>query len=170
MNTTPPGVANYHQDTINYFENVIRRSLLNRAYSSAGLVIGTSSTAAVKIANTVTYTVNGVFCSKTTAEVAFTTAANIPANAASVQEQLFLLTLDASGNATLTGGGISTGAGTALYPELPALPNTVIGGVRIAVAAGSTSFVGGTTALSNGALTVTYYNLTDLVPSANAAQ
>lgn len=86
-------------------------------FTSGGLVIGTSSTAAVKIANTVTYKNFGRFLSKTTAEIAFTaTAAN---NIANGYEQCYLLQLDYAGNGLLIPGAPSLGAGTALFPERP---------------------------------------------------
>ena len=87
-------------------------------FTSPGLVIGTSSTAAVKIANTTTFKLLGQFYSKTTAEIAFTaTAAN---NIANGYEQVFMLTLDYGGNGLLIPGSPSLGAGTALLPERPA--------------------------------------------------
>lgn len=136
----------------------------NSCTSTAGLAIGTSSTAAIKIANTTTYLTSGLFASKATAEVAFTaTVMDIPANATSVQEQVYLVTLSANGTPTITVGGITTGSGTAPLPPRPTT-GTPIGYVRIAVNAGtpsgSTNFVAGTTALSDARLSaVTYTNV-----------
>jgi len=157
-----------NQALMNQLE-LIRTNEAYQALTAPGLTIGTTSTAAVKIANTVTYLYNGAFKSKTTVEVAFAAANNIAANTSSVQEQLYILTLDGSGNPTWWGGGIFTGSGNALGPERSAITGSPIGSVRIAVAAGSTSFVGGTTALSNGALTVTYTDLGTYLPSFNFA-
>lgn len=127
--------------------------------ASPGLVIGSSSAAKVKIANTVNYLVNGVFCTKTTAEVAFTaTSHDIAANASYVQEAVYLLSLQAGGTATLTMGAIATGAGNAVIPATPA-NEAAIGYVRIAVAAGATPFDASTDLLSAGHLTVTYTNI-----------
>lgn len=138
--------------------------------STAGLVIGSSSTLKVKIANTVTYLSAGIFKSKTTAEVAFTTTThNITASTSAVQEACYLLTLDASGTPTLTMGTIASGAGTALLPAVPA-GGSVIGYVRVAVAAGATSFAANSDALSASHLTVTYYNMAFLFPRFDAAQ
>lgn len=132
----------------------------NRAISPAGLAIGTASATAVKIVNTVTYLSNGVFKAKAPAEVAFTPVTHdIPASLTGIQEQVYLLTLDGNGNPTLTGGGITTGAGTAPLPQLPATGSPVAF-VRIAVAAAApgagTNFVAGTTVLSASYLTVGY--------------
>lgn len=151
----------------------------NHAISPAGLVIGSSATTAVKIANTVAYCNSlvaapgaGISRSKTTAEVAFTAGTHdIPANATSIQEQVYLITLDSAGTATITAGGITTGLNTAPLPQRPdAGANgtsyaTPIGCVRIAVNAGApgsgTNFVAGTTALSAARLAQVVY--TDLL-------
>ena len=134
-------------------------ALRNMCLSSAGLVIGSVSTAKVKIANTVTYLSDGVFKSKTTAEVAFTTTThNITASASAVQEACYLLTLASDGTPTLTMGTIATGSGASYLPSVPS-GGTPIGYVRVAVAAGSTSFAANSDALSAGHLTVTYVNL-----------
>lgn len=86
-------------------------------FTSPGLVIGTSSTAAVKIAATTVYKILGRMFSKTTAEIAFTaTAAN---NIANLYEQMFLLQLDYAGNGLLIPGTPTSGPGTARYPERP---------------------------------------------------
>jgi hypothetical protein len=169
MNKLDPGVVLGEQSIMTQFDSV-NTSLQNICTSAAGLTIGTSANTAVKIANTVTYVCGGAFKSKTTAEVAFTaTTHDIAANASSVQERCYLLTLSSSGTPTITAGTIATGSGAALLPERPAT-GTPIGSVRIAVAAGSTSFTAGTTALNSGALTVTYTDLGYLAPRFDAAQ
>lgn len=132
------------------------RTVLNLCLSAAGLTIGTVANTKVKIANTVTYLIGGVFKSKTTAEVAFTaTTHDIPANASAVQEAVYVLSLDGDGTPTLTMGLITTGSGTAPIPDPPA-GQAVIGYVRIAVAAGATPFDASSDALNAGHLTVTY--------------
>lgn len=141
-----------------------------RALTAAGLVIGSSAAAKVKIANTVTYLFAGAFKSKTTAEVAFTaTTHDIAPNALTVQEQCYFVCLAADGTPSIVAGGIATGAGKAVLPEVPATL-TVIGSVRIAVAAGSTPFTGATTLLSSGALTVTYTDLGFVAPRFDSVQ
>lgn len=151
-----------------------RDALAHLTLSSAGLAIGVGSNKKVLIANTVNYLIAGVFKSKTTAEVAFTaTTHDIPADAGSVQEAVYLVTLDASGNITLTMGEIAEGAGNAEIPAAPA-NQAIIGYVRIAVAAGSTDFDASSDALNAGHLTVTYVNLAfnpdAVTPAASAFQ
>lgn len=140
--------------------NALHEDMLNCAFTAAGLAIGTSDPAKVKIANTVTFVIGGVFKSKTTAEVAFTTTAHdIAPHASLVKERVYLLSLKSDLTAIITAGVIAVGAGNALVPSGPS-GQAVIGHVRIAVAAGATPFTAGTTQLSNGALTVTYTDLT----------
>lgn len=140
-----------------------------RAMTSPGLAIGTTTTQ-VKITNTTTFLHNGIFKSKTTADTAFTaTTHNIAADATLVQEAVFLVCLDASGTVTLTMGAIASGAAAALIPAIPTA-KTPIGYVRIAVAAGATSFAATSDALSAGHLTTTYVNLGWLSPRFDAAQ
>lgn len=137
-----------------------------RALASAGLAIGSSSKAKLKIANTVVYTIAGAFYSKTTAEVAFTaTTMDIAANAASVQEAVYLLSLAADGTATITKGTTAAGAGNAAIPATPA-SNVAIGYARIAVAAGATPFDASTDELDAAHLTVAYTNVYSLGDSA----
>lgn len=155
-----PKVAMSYQDLMNHFDNM-NFNMRNRlsVNTPGGLAIGTSSTAAVKLVNSIKYCAAGAILSKTTAEVAFTaTAMNIAANAALVQEALYVICVNAAGTLSIVMGAIAGGAGSALLPERSTIPDGVcpIGTVRIAVAAGATSFVAGTTALSGGALTVTY--------------
>jgi hypothetical protein len=134
-------------------------ALRDRCLTAAGLTIGSSSAAKVKIANTVTYILDSVFCSKTTAEVAFTaTTHDIEADASSVQERCYLVSLASDGTPTLTAGDVATGAGNAVVPLTPA-GTTAIGFLRLAVAAGSTNFDASTDLLSAGHLTDSYVDL-----------
>lgn len=124
----------------------------------AGLAIGTSKPK-VLIANTVPFLIAGVFKSKSTAETAFTaTTHDITALAGSVQEAVYLVTLDAAGTVTLTKGTTATGAGNAAIPSAPA-SEAVVGHVRIAVDAGATDFDASSDDLDAAHLTVTYTDL-----------
>lgn len=140
--------------------NSIKAALLYMTLAKAGLAIGaTSPKKGVTIANTVTYLINGVPKTKTTAEIAFTaTVHDIAANASVVREAVYLLSLAANGNATITKGVEATGAGKALVPDCPS-GQAPIGHVRIAVAAGATSFDATSDDLDAGHLTVTYTDL-----------
>lgn len=128
---------------------------MNHLLAAPGLVIGSTSTAAVKIANTTKYVCGGVCCSKTTAEIAFT--AGSASNIATGYETVFALQLNASGTGTLVPGTTALGSGNALYPENPANGYCVIGYVRVYNNTGS-AFTAGTTGLDTSGLTVTYYD------------
>jgi hypothetical protein len=158
-----------NQQVMDLYDGLLHR-VKNMALSTGGLAIGSSSKAKVKIASTVNYLSDGVFKTKTTAEVAFTaTTHDIAANAASVQEACYLLTLAANGDPTLTMGAIATGSGNALLPEIPAT-GTPIGYVRIAIAAGSTKFDASTDELDAAHITDTYVDLGFVAPKFGAAQ
>ena len=131
----------------------------NMALGPAGLAIGTASAAKIKIVNTVAFLVDAVFKSKATAEVAFTAITHdITNDAAVVKEAVYLVTLDSAGTPTLTKGVTATGAGNALVPNPPS-GGTVIGYLRLAVAAGATPFDASTDLLSAAHLTDTYVDL-----------
>lgn len=139
--------------------------IMNMALTAAGLAIGFVSKAKVKIGNTVTFLISGVFKSKTTAEVAFTaTTHNIANNAASIQEAVYVVSLAADGTPKLTMGAIATGAGNAVIPACPA-GEAPIGHIRVAVAAGATLFNASTDELDAAHLTVTYTDMAFLIAS-----
>jgi hypothetical protein len=161
--------AQYDQNLMDGLDQ-IHTSLLYRALSTGGLVIGSTSKKEVKIASTINYLHNGVFKAKTTAEVAFTaTTMDIAPNASSVQEAVYLLSLIADGTPTVTMGTVATGSGAALLPEVPT-GKTPVGYVRVAVAAGATKFDATTDDLDAGHLTVTYVNLGYVAPKFSAVQ
>lgn len=169
MDKRDPGFAMNHQSLMDQFDAVTSR-LRNTCLSSAGLAIGTVSKAKVLIANTVTYLSDGIFKSKTTAEVAFTaTTHDIPANASTVQEAMYLVMLAADGTPSLVMGDIATGSGNAKLPAIPST-GTPIGAVRVAVAAGATSFDASTDELDEAHITDTYYNFGYLAPRFDAVQ
>lgn len=150
--------AQFQKNTMNMFD-LIHTQLRNLCYSAAGLVIGSGSKKRIKQANTVVFTNDGAFKSKSTQEVAFTvTTHDIPANALLDQEAVYLITLAADGTPTLTMGAIASGAGAARLPERPAT-GTPIGCVRVLVAAGATKFDATSDDLDAGHLTVEYVDL-----------
>jgi hypothetical protein len=168
MNKNSPGAAFHQQGVMDLFD-AINTVHANRALSAAGLAIGTTSAAKVKIVNTVTFLSGGVFKSKTTAEVAFTASVHdIAANATAAQEAKYLLCLDSAGTPTLTMGAIA-GAGLSALPELPAGVSP-IGYVKVSVAAGATKFTASTDLLSAGHLTVTYVDLGFIAPRFDSIQ
>lgn len=151
----------------------LERMAENCTLSDPGLATATNLTSGVAIVATMTFTADGVFSTingylsdggggDATAEagfIAFTaTTHDITANSASVQEAVYVFSTDSSGSITVTKGDTASGAGNANYPTTPA-GETCFGAVRIAVAAGSTDFNATTDLLSDGHLTVTYYDL-----------
>lgn len=150
------------------FDNLDTR-MKYRCLSDPGVVIGSSAPEKVKITNTTKFLFNGVFGSKSTAEVAFTaTTMDIPANADTVQEAMYLLTFSAvDGTPALTMGTIATGSGKAVLPEIPAA-SVPVGAVRVAVAAGSTPFNASSDSLAAGHITDTYYSYGWLNPRFDA--
>lgn len=127
--------------------------------SKGGLSIGTTSKKAVRLANTTTYAINGVVYQKAAAEVAFTaTTMDIEADAATVQEAVYLVSINAAGTLALTKGATATGAGNALIPETPS-GSVALGYVRIAVAAGSTDFDASSDDLDAAHITDTYVDV-----------
>lgn len=150
--------------------DAITDSVRYMALSTPGLAIGAVSKKKILIANTVSYLHNGVFKSKTTAEVAFTaTTHDIPANADSVQEAVYMVCLAADGTPSVHMGTIATGANNALLPEVPA-GKTPIGYVRIAIAAGATKFDATSDDLDAAHITDTYVDLGYVHPRFDAAQ
>lgn len=141
-------------DQVGFFTGIY-----NMCFSKAGLAIGTTSKKEVRITNTTEFGVNGGAYRKTAAEVAFTaTIMDIPANASTVQEACFLYSLNASGTPTVTMGAIATGAGNSVVPVTPE-DKCAIGYLRLAVAAGATSFDATTDDLDAAHLTDTYVDL-----------
>ncbi len=147
----------------------LNTNLNYRTLTDPGLAIG-SDTAKIQITNTTKFLSSGVFKSKSGAEVAFTaTTHDITADADTIQEACYLLTVAAGGTATITKGTTVDGSGNALLPEIPA-DGTPFGYLRLAVAAGSTDFDASSDALSDGHLTDTYVNLGFLSPRFDSTQ
>ncbi len=141
-------------DQVGFFTGIY-----NMCFSKAGLAIGTTSKKEVRITNTTEFGVNGGAYRKTAAEVAFTaTTMDIPANAATVQEACYLYSLQADGTPVVTMGDIASGAGNAVVPATPE-DTCAIGYLRLAVAAGATSFDATTDDLDEAHLTDTYVDL-----------
>lgn len=159
-----------HQDKMDFFDRLAVAHKY-RALGTPGLAIGSVSKAKVLIANTTPYLHNGIFKSKTTAEVAFTaTTHDIPADADEVQEAIYVVLLAADGTPSIKMGAIASGSGAALLPELSATDGTPIGYVRVAVAAGATSFDASTDELDEAHITDTYVNLGFVCPMFGATQ
>lgn len=151
---------------LNWLSGMAAASALKRAgnvcLAAAGLTIGSGDASKIKITNTVVFLNKGVFKSKSTAETVFTaTIHDITAVSGSVQEAVYLVSLQADGTVIITKGATATGAGNAVIPSTPA-GETAIGYLRLAVAAGSTDFDATSDDLSAGHLTDTYVDLSSL--------
>lgn len=155
MSLPNPGVGLANKDLQGFL-----KTLTCRGMASAGIVIGTSSAAQVKWGSSIVASVNGKIVTVTTNEVAFTaTTHDIPASATTVREAVYAVEVDAAGTVTLKMGEIASGSGNAVWPAA-STDKAVVGGVRVAVAAGSTPFDASTDLLSASHITDTFYNVT----------
>ncbi len=141
-----PGLRNIDQETL-------RQVLGNVCLAKAGLVIGSSSAAAVKIANTVTFAIDSVLLTKTTAEIAFTDVTPQPISTFAK----YLVSLNAAGTGVITNGTPAASAALALLPDTPD-DNVAIGYVQVATS-GAGSFIPATTELSAAQVTDVYVDL-----------
>ena len=117
--------------------------------TSAGLAIGTTSKKEVKIANTVTFLIGGLFKAKTTAEVAFTATTHDVADGSTA---FYVLSLNGSGTCTITKGADDAALSTITVPA----DNAVIG--YLSIAASGAIFDATSDDLDAVHLTVTYVN------------
>lgn len=123
----------------------LQTNAVDSVLSSAGLAIGTSSKAKVKIVNTFYYIIDGVLYSKTTAEVAFTATTH---DVAADKFAVFVLSIDAAGTVTMTK---SADADTLAEVVLPAVPDDeVVVGLVIINPTGTGIFDASTTELDDG--------------------
>lgn len=168
MNQLANDKASSDQDHMDHMD-ALHDALSYMPLSAPGLAIGSASKLKVKIVNTTVFLHNGLFKSKATAEVVFTaTTDDITADASTVQERCYVLSLQADGTPTLTPGTVASGTGNAVVPDAPAA-ETGIGYLRLAVAAGSTDFDATTDELDEGHLTDTYVDFGFRFPRFDAA-
>jgi hypothetical protein len=126
----------------------LANALQGHVLNTGGLVISATTTLA-KIANTIRYMLNGNLYSKTTVD-----CAAISGTIATGYKNVVVFYIDDDGT---MGSVMGTAATTVAGITFPAVPDNVavIGFIIIENATGS-NFVGGTTALNTGSLTVTY--------------
>jgi hypothetical protein len=137
---------------------------VNRSLADGALAIGSVSKKEVLLGATATFQIDNVFYTKTTAEVGFTaTTDDITADASTVQEAVYLVCVSSAGTLSLVKGTTTTGAGLAPLPSIP-VGLSVLGYVRIAVAAGATDFNATTDDLDAAHLTTTYVDFTPTSP------
>jgi hypothetical protein len=147
----------------------IRANYVNGVLSSPGWVLGSTSKATAKIANTFSYVLNNIVYSKATAEIAYAdTTAQAPATTAyyaiwvAADGTTFSIT---NGTAVLTS---ALNAGTAVA-TLPANQDAklLVGAVKI-VCTSAATFTPGTTLHDAAGVTATFYNImrypTDGIP------
>jgi hypothetical protein len=138
-------------------KNAFTYGLQSINLSYAGAVAGTSDTKKTKSSNTVTYAINGVMYQKSAFEQAFTATSDDITNASGGNKRRWIVSLDSSGNSTKTRGEVVSGSETASFPATPQ-GNCAVYGLEIEVGE-DTPFDATTDAMSDGHLSVTYYNL-----------
>jgi len=138
--TISNGVYTSSQDILNALEQ-LQANACDVLLNTGGLAIGSSSKAAVKIANTVYAMIDGALVKKTTAEVALSgTVTNAKFN-------VYVLSMDASGTVTASMGTEGATIGAVVFPTVP--DDEVVLGFVIVNPTGTGNFVGGTTALDD---------------------
>ncbi|OQB18158.1 MAG: hypothetical protein BWY14_01004 [Parcubacteria group bacterium ADurb.Bin192] len=138
--TISNGVYTSSQDILNALEQ-LQTNACDMLLNTGGLAIGSSSKAAVKIANTVYAMIDGALVKKTTAEVALSgTVTNAKFN-------VYVLSMDASGTVTASMGTEGATIGAVVFPTVP--DDEVVLGFVIVNPTGTGNFVGGTTALDD---------------------
>jgi hypothetical protein len=122
--------------------------------TAAGLAAGTT-TGTFKTANTLTFTNNGIFKSKSaTDNLTFSTSTALAAN----QACLFAVWINASGTVTTTQGPIVASSDTCPVPTQTTANVTLVGLIKVVTTA---AFTPGTTALGTGN-TATYLDCMDM--------
>jgi hypothetical protein len=128
---------------------------LYTCFGPAGLAKGTNAHT-IKTANSVNYTINGVFKGKGATDNIAMTACLLQAISTWC---LYLVSLDAADAATVTKGEDAS-TDTAVRPDLPA-NNCPIGLIKVATDATHT-FTSGTTDLSAAGITATYQDVSTI--------
>ena len=130
-------------------------SLLNRSFTAAGLVIGTTTTK-IKTAVALKYCINGLMYSKAATDNIVITACAEQALATFAK---YLVSINAAGTVTTTKGADAATAVLALLPDLPAA-SAPVGYFQINTD-GTTTFTAGTTDLTSDA-TDTYQDVSSI--------
>ena len=119
----------------------LQRNAVDMVLNAAGLVIGSSAAAKVKIANTIYAMIDGVIAKKTTAEIV------IAGTVTAAKFNVYVLTMVAAGTVTATMGTEGATIGAVVFPTIP--DDSVVIGFVIVNPTGTGNFVGGTTELSD---------------------
>ena len=129
------------RDELEALFDKLQRAVSAVVLNSAGLVIGSSSKAKVKIANTTYAYVEGVLAKKTTAEI---TLSGTVTNAAF---NVYVLSINSAGTVTATMGTEGSTLAGVTFPTLP--DGEAMVGFVIVNPTGTGDFVGGTTELDD---------------------
>src|SRR5229473_6931217 len=125
---------------LNSFLDTNQRELCNMLFNSGALAIHGSASALAKFVNTLKYMVDGVYCSKAAAD-----CAALAGTVTNAKFNVFVFSIDASGNLTTTAGTQATTRAGVVFPTLTD-GQIAIGFVEINPT-GTGDFVGGTTVL-----------------------
>lgn len=138
----------------------LQRALSAQVLNSAGLTIGSSSKAKVKIANTTYAYIEGTLVAKTTAEI---TLAGTVTNA---KFNVYVLSINSAGTVSAAMGTEAATLGGVTFPTLP--DGSAMIGFAIVNPTGTGNFVGGTTELDDATVVpnAAYVNVTaPMLPS-----
>lgn len=140
-------------NSLSEFEDLfdkLQRASVNRLLLTGGLAIKSGGSATAKFANTLYVLVDGVLVKKTTADCA-ALAGTLPTTGKAV----WVFTIEADGTLHAHASNLdATALADIVFPEIP--DGEVVYGFVIVENATGSNFVGGTTALDTGSLTVTY--------------
>lgn len=133
-------------------------------FNSGALAIHGASSPLAKFVNTLKYIVDGVYCSKAAAD-----CAALAGTVTNAKFNVFVFSIDASGNLTTTAGTQAATRAGVVFPTL-ADGQVAIGFVEINPT-GTGDFVGGTTNLDDGTVVpnAVYVNITSgFIPGTQA--
>lgn len=142
------------------FTSALRTLLGNRCFTKAICAIGSTTTKIKTTTNTVEYCIDGIMYEKAATDDLFVFTDTT--SQADLTTCFYALCLDKDGNGSIVNGtpvltaSITAGTAKATLPEVPAT-KCIIGAVKVETS--GAAFVPGTTALSAGTVTDTYYNL-----------
>jgi len=120
----------------------IQASLVDRVLTSAGLAIGTSSKAKVKIVNDTYAYVDGKLV-----KIAAATEVTLSGTVTNAKTNVYVLTVNSAGTVTATMGTEGAAIGNVVFPAVPA--DEAMVGFVIVAPSGTGNFVGATTDLDD---------------------
>ncbi len=136
------GIATSTQDMLTILDT-IQRALSNFALSSGGLAIKTASSALAKTASAMKYLIDGQMYSLAAGDMAA-----LSGTVTNATFNVFVFTVDASGNLATYMGTEGATLGAVVWPTIP--DGEAVIGFVIINPTGTGNFVGGTTDLDDG--------------------